>query len=135
VNDYEKLLYKCNRQKNQLRKQKIKILEYKEEIKKTEELKIEYSKSIDFISQKANKEIERLKERIEYLERSNNRREDEILELRQENANLDNIINELEKYIKTDAKIELYKDVSGLRTFVDGQDLLNKLQELKGSDK
>lgn len=135
MNDYEKLLYKCNRQKNQLRKQKIKILEYKEEIKKTEELKIEYSKSIDFISQKANKEIERLKERIEYLERSNNRREDEILELRQENANLDNIINELEKYIKTDAKIELYKDVSGLRTFVDGQDLLNKLQELKGSDK
>ena len=34
------------------------------------------------------KEIERLKERIEYLERSNNRREDDILELRKENADL-----------------------------------------------
>lgn len=35
------------------------------------------------------------KERIEYLERSNNRREDEILELRKENADLDDIINKL----------------------------------------
>lgn len=42
------------------------------------------------------------KERIEYLERSNNRREDEILELRQENADLDNIINELEKVLNYD---------------------------------
>ena len=42
------------------------------------------------------------KERIEYLERSNNRREDEILELRQENADLDNIINELEKILNYD---------------------------------
>ena len=55
--------------------------------------------------------------------------------LSEEVYRLNNIINELEKYIKTDAKIELYKDVSGFRTFVDGQDLLNKLQELKGSDK
>ena len=59
----------------------------------------------------------------------------EMWELLNEIERLNNIINELEKYIKTDAKIELYKDVSGFRTFVDGQDLLNKLQELKGDDK
>ena len=45
-----------------------------------------------------------------------------------------NIVDELEKYIKTDAKIEIYGDKTGLRTFVDGQNLLDKLKELKGSD-
>ena len=44
---------------------------------------------------------------------------------------LNNIINELEKYIKTEAKIELYKDKNGFRTFADSDDILNKLKELK----
>lgn len=44
---------------------------------------------------------------------------------------LNNIIDELEKYIKTEAKIELYKDKNGFRTFADSDDILNKLKELK----
>ena len=66
------------------------------------------------------------KERIEYLERSNNRREDEILELRKENADLDNIINELENYCwELKAK--------GCRE--GALSMLDKLQELKGESK
>ena len=48
---------------------------------------------------------------------------------------LNNIINELEKYIKTEAKIELYKDKNGFRTFADSDDILNKLKELKENNK
>lgn len=44
---------------------------------------------------------------------------------------LNNIINELEKYIKTEAKIELYKDKTGFRTFADSDDILDKLKQLK----
>lgn len=42
--------------------------------------------------------------------------------------------NSLREYIKTEAKIELYKDKTGLRTFVDGQDILDKMNELEGKD-
>ncbi|MBR2248705.1 MAG: hypothetical protein IKE89_03570 [Bacilli bacterium] len=41
------------------------------------------------------------------------------------------IIDELEKYIQIEAKIELYGDRTGLRTFADVNDILNKLNELK----
>jgi hypothetical protein len=45
------------------------------------------------------------------------------------------IIDELEKYIKTEAKVELYGDKTGFRTFADVNDILNKLNELKGDNK
>lgn len=48
---------------------------------------------------------------------------------------LNNIIDELEKYIKTEAKIELYKDKTAFRTFADSDDILKKLNELKGDNK
>ena len=41
---------------------------------------------------------QKLKERIEYLERSNNRREDDILEQRQEISNLEDNWDKLKKY-------------------------------------
>ena len=41
-----------------------------------------------------------LKERIEYLERSNNRREDTILEQRQEISDLEDNWNQLKEWIK-----------------------------------
>ena len=80
-------------------------------------------------------ELERLKEGIEYLERSNNRREDEILELRQENADLDNIINELEKELKDMAtlKTDKYGNTRKI-THIDINWLLLKIKELKGDD-
>lgn len=99
---------------------------------------------IDPTIEEYKKEIERLKERIEYLERSNNRREDEILELRKENADLDNIINKLEESLKDD-KEEYNKDLDletkelyneywrGYSICADKN--LDYLQELKGEDK
>ena len=48
---------------------------------------------------------------------------------------LNNIIDELEKYIKTEAKVELYGDKTGFRTFADVNDILDKLNELKGDNK
>jgi molecular chaperone GrpE (heat shock protein) len=52
-------------------------------------------KTISFLEQ----ENEKLKERIEYLERSNNRREDTILEQRQEISNLEDNWNKLKQKI------------------------------------
>ena len=48
---------------------------------------------------------------------------------------LNNIIDELEKYIKTEAKVELYGDKTGFRTFADVNDILDKLNILKGDNK
>lgn len=53
------------------------------------------------------KENKKLKERIEYLERSNNRREDTIIEQRQEISDLEDNWNKLKKYIN-EANEDLY---------------------------
>lgn len=61
----------------------------------------------------------------------NQKLKNEVVYSKVEIDRLNNIINELEKYIKTEAKIELYKDKNGFRTFADSDDILNKLKELK----
>lgn len=71
-------------------------------------------------------ENEQLKERMEYLERSNNRREDIIIEQRQEISDLEDNWDELKEYAKEiiSTDNELY-----------GTDLLDKMRELEqGSD-
>ena len=74
-------------------------------------------------------ENKQLKERIEYLERSNNRREDTILEQRQEISDLEDNWNELKKYIKTEIPEDAFIDTEW---FVS---ILDKMQELEqGSD-
>lgn len=70
------------------------------------------------------KEIERLKEDNEYLNKVN-------IELSTEKNRLNNIINELEKYIGA----EWYCFDNESVEFEVAKDILNKLQELKGSDK
>lgn len=67
-------------------------------------------------------ENKQLKERMEYLERSNNRREDIIIEQRQEISDLEDNWNDLKKYAKeiVSTDNELY-----------GTDLLDKMQELE----
>ena len=70
----------------------------------------------------------KLKERIEYLERSNNRREDTILEQRQEISNLEDNWNKLKKYIKTEIPEDAFIDTEW---FVS---ILDKMQELEGSN-
>ena len=61
----------------------------------------------------------------------NQKLKNEVVYSKVEIDRLNNIIDELEKYIKTEAKIELYKDKTGFRTFADSDDILNKLKELK----
>ena len=82
---------------------------------------------VDYINN-LKEENQRLKERIEYLERSNNRREDTIMGLRDEiteQKDYENILNELEKWLK-----ERSGDISFAYKHT-----LNKLKELKESDK
>ena len=55
------------------------------------------------------KSWKKLKERIEYLERSNDRREDTILEQRQEISNLEDNWNILNEYLE-----KRYKDVTSV---------------------
>ena len=74
-------------------------------------------------------ENKQLKERIAYLERSNNRREDTILEQRQEISDLEDNWNKLKEYIKTEIPEDVFIDTEW---FVS---ILDKMQELEqGSD-
>lgn len=68
-----------------------------------------------------------LKERIEYLERSN-RREDTILQQRQEISDLEDNWNKLRDYIKTEIPEDVFIDTEW---FVS---ILDKMQELEESD-
>lgn len=75
-------------------------------------------------------EKKQLQERIEYLERSNNRREDTILEQRQEISDLEDNWNKLKEIIKKRFIAQ------GGFTCYEWNDLLNellyKMQELEG---
>ena len=73
-------------------------------------------------------ENKQLKERIEYLERSNNRREDTILEQRQEISDLEDNWNKLRDYVLKkqailfDTEYTCYSNV------------LDKMKEIEGND-
>ena len=74
--------------------------------------------------QQENKE---LKERIEYLERSNNRREDTILEQRQEISDLEDNWDKLKEWLESNW--EESQDIWFVK-------IINKMKELEqGSDK
>lgn len=96
-----------------------------------------------------------LKERIEYLERSNNRREDTILEQRQEISDLEDNWNKLKEYLINDLndrnghRVAEYEDsnkvsetISPIYTLMEDKsrtmkEVLDKMQELEqesGSD-
>lgn len=85
-------------------------------------------------------ENKRLKERMEYLERSNDRREDIIIEQRQEINNLEDNWDELKEYIK-ETKLKEFEKSYGKRygkTFTQAEIIvcnmiLDKMQELQGS--
>lgn len=80
------------------------------------------------LSEQLQQDNKKLKERIEYLERSNNRREDTILEQRQEISDLEDNWNKLKKYIKTEIPEDAFIDTEW---FVS---ILDKMQELEGSN-
>lgn len=74
-------------------------------------------------------------ERIKYLERSNDRREDTILEQRQEISDLEDNWNKLREYAKENLYFYSGYQNEDLETDVAIQGVLNKMQELEqGSD-
>ena len=80
---------------------------------------------------KLQQENQQLQERIEYLERSNNRREDTIIEQRQEISNLEDNWNKLKEYIEYELKTS-FKSSSRFYYF---SIIFEKMQELEqGSD-
>ena len=82
-------------------------------------------------------ENEQLKERVDYLERSNNRREDTIIEQRQEISNLEDNHNKLKKWI--DSEIENRDSEDLLKLYVelqeDNEKLLSRIRWFKSQQK
>lgn len=70
-------------------------------------------------------ENQQLKERIEYLERSNDRREDTILEQRQEISNLEDNWNKLKEYVKKKQAILFDTE------YICYSNILDKMQEIE----
>ena len=77
-------------------------------------------KLIDYFYQK--------QERIEYLERSNNRREDTIFEQSQKISDLEDNWIELKEYIKNEIPEDVFIDTEWFVA------ILDKMKELEGSD-
>lgn len=75
-------------------------------------------------------ENQQLKERIAYLERSNNRREDTILEQRQEISDLEDNWNKLKEIAKSQSGFKKRADLKGGLWF-EVDDLLDKMQEME----
>lgn len=78
-------------------------------------------------------ENKQLQERMEYLERSNNRREDMIIEQRQEISDLEDNWDELKEYLhNVDVVVDYSENYDG--HFINYDELIDKMQELQGSD-
>lgn len=86
------------------------------------------SKKVEELQQ----ENKQLKERIEYLERSNNRREDTIIEQRQEISDLEDNWNKLKEIVKSQSNLKqkLFHD----RLYFEVDEILEMMQELERSD-
>lgn len=95
------------------------LIEYT--IRTSEAIKEEIKpKLIDYFYQK--------QERIEYLERSNNRREDTIFEQSQKISDLEDNWIELKEYIKNEIPEDVFIDTEWFVA------ILDKMKELEGSD-
>lgn len=87
------------------------------------------SELYDYIKQ-IEQENKQLQERMEYLERSNNRREDIIIEQRQEINNLEDNWDELKKYLhNVDVVVDYSENYDG--HFINYDELIDKMQELE----
>lgn len=113
--------------------------ELKEELGNNYDFKL-YEMGISALKEIENlqQENKQLKERIEYLERSNNRREDIIIEQRQEISDLEDNWDELKEYIRK-TKLKEFEKSYGKRygkTFIQAEVIvcnmiLDKMQEIE----
>ena len=80
------------------------------------------------------KENKQLKERIKYLERSNNRREDTIIEQRHEIIDLEDNWNKLKEFINNNDRFEVINGV-GLERIIYTKEIEKFIEELEqGND-
>lgn len=109
--------------------------ELKEELGNNYDFKL-YEMGISALKEIENlqQENKQLKERMEYLERSNNRREDIIIEQRQEISDLEDNWDELKEYLhNVDVVVDYSENYDG--HFINYDELIDKMQELEqGSD-
>ena len=105
---------------------------YKELFNTYQKLKKENEEVTSLNLHQADK-IQQLQERIEYLERSNNRREDTILEQRQEISDLEDNWIKLKEIAKSQSGFKKRAGLKG-RVWFEIDELLDKMQELEGSD-
>lgn len=105
---------------------------YKELFNTYQKLKKENEEVTSLNLHQADK-IQQLQERIEYLERSNNRREDTILEQRQEISDLEDNWIKLKEIARSQSGFKKRARLKGGLWF-EIDDLLDKMQELEGSD-
>lgn len=79
------------------------------------------------------KENQQLKDKINYLERNNNRREDTILEQRQRISDLENNWNKLKEWVNKHYNYYMNNEdyIGGRLCFTD---IKNKMQEMEKSD-
>ena len=92
-------------------------------------------KDFNYISNKyqgLQKENKQLQERIEYLERSNNRREDIILEQRQEINNLETQQKEFIKWLEDYLNLFDYRDIQEQAGYDMLEEILQKYKEIMG---
>lgn len=92
-------------------------------------------KDFNYISNKyqgLQKENKQLQERIEYLERSNNRREDIILEQRQEINNLETQQKEFIKWLEDYLNLFDYRDIQEQAGYDMLEEILQKYKKIIG---
>lgn len=89
---------------------------------------INYKYYHNYCIENLQQENKQLKERIEYLERSNNRREDTILEQRQKISDLEDNWNKLKKYIKTEIPEDVFIDTEWFVSILDKMKELEKVE-------
>lgn len=84
---------------------------------------------------KLQQENQKFQERIEYLERSNNRREDTIIEQRQEISDLEDNWNKLKEHLKEKiAEGRSPEHLWLMGCYDEDKLILDKIQELEGSN-
>ena len=90
---------------------------------------------VNWENQLLKKKNQQLQERMEYLERSNNRREDTIFEQSQKIIDLEDNWVKLKEYlhnVNVNVVIDYSENYDG--SFINYDELINKMKELEGSD-
>lgn len=126
----QKRMYRIHKQDEKIHDLELMIGKLQQENKKLNSAIQTY----DILLKSNIEENKQLQERMEYLERSNNRREDIIIEQRQEISDLEDNWDELKEYLhNVDVVVDYSENYDG--HFINYDELIDKMQKLEqGSD-